>query len=310
MYKRARKLKPAIILLAMLIIALAIACVFYIDEYNKLNVVVNPSSDILTDNNIIIYTPGQTENEDTENSNGGPIESETDANDTQSDVLSDESKTDNEQPVSSADDEPVQSTNPPAVREIEGLVVLTDLDNNFVVDLKYAGEDNIAGKALYPVEVAVVNAETAINLIKANNMFMEKGYRIKIWDAYRPLHVQQALWYACPDPRFIARPADVSNIKEFKPSHNNGMSVDITLVDMDGNEIEMPSGFDEFSEKAKASNPNMSEEAKKNVNLLLNTMKEAGFENYYREWWHFNDVTNKPTPYKDIPLEDFINQRD
>lgn len=188
--------------------------------------------------------------------------------------------------------------------EINGLVRLLDMDENFLIDIKYATSDNFTGQKVYPLEIAVIYKETALKLIEANNRFREDGYRIKVWDAYRPVHVQQIFWDVYPDPKFVARPPSLDDPNP-RPSHCNGMSVDITLVDENGIELEMPSEFDDFSDRASADYPHMSSEARRNVDYLIEVMEDCGFKNYSGEWWHFNDIINTPIKYRDIPLEDF-----
>jgi len=194
------------------------------------------------------------------------------------------------------------------IKEIEGLVLLKDLDDSFIIDLKYASKDNFLGKAIYPVSVCVIRRETGDKLVKAHRIFKERGYTIKVWDAYRPLHVQRKLFEACPINDFVAKPPDKPITSGFRPRHNNGMAVDVTLVDKNGNELEMPSGFDDFSEKARFSSKTMTKEARKNVNYLHEVMLSVGFKAHDAEWWHFVDGVEEPTPYLDIPLEMFIGQ--
>lgn len=192
------------------------------------------------------------------------------------------------------------------IREIKGLVLLKDLDDSFVIDLKYATEDNFVRKAVYPVSICAIRTETGEKLVRANQIFKKKGYTIKVWDAYRPLHVQRLFYEAYPDPNFVAKPPENPMISGFEPSHNNGMSVDITLVDINGNEIEMPTEFDNFTDKAATNSLEMTENARENVNYLIEVMESVGFKNYEGEWWHFNDVMETPLPYLDIPLQAFI----
>ena len=108
--------------------------------------------------------------------------------------------------------------------EIQGLVVLTELDDSFVIDLKYATEDNFAGQVIYTHPICVIHKNTAQKLIVANDEFKEMGYRIKIWDAYRPFSAQQLLWDAASDKQYVGDPKKGS-------VHNRGAAVDITLVD-------------------------------------------------------------------------------
>lgn len=206
-------------------------------------------------------------------------------------------------------DSPVEEEPPPkdTVKEIEGLVRLSDLEAGFVFDLKYATADNFVGKPLYPAAVAVLKKETAERLLRANAAFRADGYSIKIWDAYRPLSVQRILWQTCPDGRFVINPDPLPPAGGWKARHYNGMAVDMTLVDAEGRELLMPTGFDDFSERAAPGYPGAPEEARRNVQYLISVMEEAGFTPASTEWWHFNDVTGTPTPYLDIPLEDFLD---
>lgn len=204
---------------------------------------------------------------------------------------------------------PIEGGPPPesAVREIEGLVRLSDLEAGLVFDLKYATADNFVGKPLYPAAVAVLKKETAERLLRANATFRADGYSIKIWDAYRPLSVQRILWQTCPDGRYVINPDPLPPAGGWKARHYNGMAVDMTLVDEEGNELPMPTGFDDFSEKAAPGYRGTTEEARRNVQYLISVMEEAGFEPASTEWWHFNDITGTPTPYLDIPLQAFLD---
>lgn len=186
-------------------------------------------------------------------------------------------------------------------KEVEGFVLLKDMDNDFVIDLRYATEDNFTKKKIYPNDICVLRKETASKLVKANEQFKKLGYRIKIWDAYRPVYVQKIFWNIVKDSRFVANPANGGSI------HNKGCAVDITLVDESSNELVMPSSFDDFSEKAYRKNSNMAEEAKKNMNLLTEVMVQSGFKPIDTEWWHFDDVNSANYDITDIDLNLFIN---
>ena len=105
---------------------------------------------------------------------------------------------------------------------------------------------------------------------------------LKIWDAYRPLSAQSALWKICPDSRFVAPPSRGS-------MHNRGVAVDITLVDAKGRELEMPCDFDNFSTLAKSRTKQGSASARRNRDALRDAMTACGFVPYKNEWWHFHD---------------------
>lgn len=179
-----------------------------------------------------------------------------------------------------------------------GLVSVIEEDPSIVIDLRYATANNFTGTKIYEKSICLLQKDTMQKLITANKDFKTYGYKIKIWDAYRPQHVQLHLWDIVKDRRFIASP--YLNWSR----HNRGTAVDITLVDMDGNELEMPTGFDEFSTNAYRSNTNISNVAKKNVELLTSIMIKHGFSTIETEWWHYDDCNADSYPLIDI---DFNN---
>ncbi len=180
------------------------------------------------------------------------------------------------------------------------LVKLLDLDHDFIIDLRYAGTDNFTGQKVYESNECWIDSHTADILIKAKNIFKEKGYRVKVWDAYRPISAQERFWEIMPNDDFVARPPDMSKIKEFRPTHMNGLCVDVTLTDENGRDIPMPSEFDDMTEKASLSSPFATEEERKNATYLKEVMESVGFRAYENEWWHFYDVTTKATPFMDF----------
>ena len=188
---------------------------------------------------------------------------------------------------------------PPAhAATVDTLVDLTKLSSDFVYDLKYSTSDNFTGTKQYSGSICCLQEETAWKLIKANEEVMRRGLRIKIWDAYRPFSVQRAMWRVMPDSRFLADPNKKGS------NHNKGAAVDITLVDEKGHEVEMPSGFDDFSGKAARSNPNMSPAAKENLGILTDAMVKSGFKSISNEWWHYDDADNSKYGLLDVELED------
>jgi D-alanyl-D-alanine dipeptidase len=180
-----------------------------------------------------------------------------------------------------------------------GLVPVLDYDDSFIIDLRYSTTNNFTGKKIYPVDTCLLQKGTLDKLINANNEFKKLGYRIKIWDAYRPASVQVHLWNLVKDTRFIASPYASGS------RHNRGAAVDITLVDSTGKELEMPTGFDEFNTSAYRTNTNISDAAKKNLELLTSVMEKNGFDRIETEWWHYDDSEADNYPILDIPLEDF-----
>lgn len=184
--------------------------------------------------------------------------------------------------------------------EASRFVNLADVDDRIIIELRYAAADNFTGAVLYPVSVCLLRAETAQKLIGAEDRFEALGYRIKVWDAYRPLSAQRILYEAVEDKTFIANPENGSR-------HNRGGAVDITLTDMGGIELEMPSDFDDFA-KSYRDDPEMSETAREHMDVLTSVMTECGFTPIRSEWWHFDDSDWLTYPILDLHLESFIKQ--
>lgn len=185
--------------------------------------------------------------------------------------------------------------------EKQGLVELIKLDDSFVIDIKYATEDNFAKKKIYSMPLCLIHKNTAQKLIAANNEFKTLGYRIKVFDAYRPYSAQQVLWDSTEDKSYLADPKKGSK-------HNRGAAVDITLVDENGQELPMPSGYDEFSERAHLKYDKCDEELIKNRELLGKIMVKHGFKRISTEWWHFDDVDASNYPLLDVSFEQFIDE--
>ncbi|WP_298138290.1 M15 family metallopeptidase [Flavobacterium sp.] len=160
-------------------------------------------------------------------------------------------------------------------------VNLKNYSNDFVLDMKYATSDNFLNKKVYDCAACYLRLKTVKSLINANKDFIEKGYRIKIFDCYRPLDVQRRMWEIVSNPDYVADPSKGS-------IHNRGGAVDITLVDSNGNEIDMGTTFDFFGVEASHDYQNLSEEVKNNRKLLKEVMLKNNFKSFDSEWWHYN----------------------
>ena len=180
---------------------------------------------------------------------------------------------------------------------------LTKLSSDdFILEPRYAASENFTGQAIYRSSACWLNYETYCRLKKAAEVFAEDGYRIKIWDAYRPVSAQWKFWELIHDDDFVANPEHISADPPYRPTHMNGLCVDITLTDMDGTELEMPSEFDDMTERARADSESASETARKNAMYMKGVMEEAGFKAYRNEWWHFYDVTTEPVACFEFPI--------
>lgn len=177
----------------------------------------------------------------------------------------------------------------------EPLVDFGKLHPAAVLDIRYAGPGNITGRALYPVAKCALRQSVARRLDAAARELEARGLRVKLFDCYRPRPVQEKLWAVKPDERYVASPIKGSR-------HNRGAAVDLTLADAGGEELVMPSPFDDFSPRAHRDSP-ASPRARANMLLLEQAMKKHGFIGLPTEWWHFDAEGWQKHPLADTPLE-------
>ncbi len=178
------------------------------------------------------------------------------------------------------------------------LVDILKLDHSFCADMRYNTENNFTGVRVYKGDKCLVHKDIVQKLLNANNFLKEFGYTIKFYDAYRPMSAQYTLWDICPDERFIANPA-VGSI------HSRGVAVDVTIVDKDGLEAEMPTEFDDFSEKAAITYEGGTETSRKNRELMAKAFTMQGFARDEFEWWHFELPNWREYPLIDVEFEQF-----
>ena len=158
---------------------------------------------------------------------------------------------------------------------------LADYSQNFVYDLRYATENNFLKAKVYECAECYTRVKTAKALLTANADFMEQGYKIKFFDCYRPNSVQYKMWEIVPNPQYVANPVKGS-------IHNRGGAVDITLVKLDGTELDMGTDFDFFGKRAYHDNTDLPKEILDNRRVLKETMERHGFWSIRTEWWHYN----------------------
>jgi len=176
-----------------------------------------------------------------------------------------------------------------------GLVNVAEACPGVIVDMRYATERNFFKTRLYDGDGAWLLAGAARKLGEAARLAAEHGYRLVVLDAYRPLSAQARMWEIMPDENFVAPVSRGSN-------HNRGAAVDVTLADAEGRELPMPSGFDEFSERASHQYEGGDSSALARRDLLRKCMEQAGFTPYDAEWWHYTDPDSKTGPLIDAPL--------
>ncbi len=169
------------------------------------------------------------------------------------------------------------------------LIKITETDG-FIIDIKYATSDNFTGKPVYKNPFCYLHKEAYEKLLTAKKLAEKLGYKIKIFDAYRPAEAQYILWDHTPDPEFLAHP-------ERGSAHSRGVAVDITLVDKDNKDLDMGTKFDAFTPLSHhAVSENISAEALKNRSILLGIMSASGWDFYKNEWWHYQLFNAKTYP--------------
>jgi len=150
-----------------------------------------------------------------------------------------------------------------------------------VLEIRYATEQNITGKKIYADKRAWLRQETIQKLAQVARELEEKGYRLVLWDGWRPASAQKALWAAKPDGRFLTPPNRISR-------HTRGTSVDVSLADRNGKIVEMPSDHDEFTDRADEDFSDVPKEVAQRARLLRKAMFRAGFSGVPDEWWHYD----------------------
>lgn len=177
----------------------------------------------------------------------------------------------------------------------DAFVRVADYLPGVFLDLRYATEDNFTGQRIYDFSDAYLRWGTVKKLMAVSRELEAQGLYLKIWDAYRPVSAQFRLWEVCPDPTFVANPeTGYSN-------HSRGNTVDLTLVNSQGQELEMPTEFDDFTAMADRDYSDCPETAAANARALEELMERHGFSGYFGEWWHFSDTQTYPVELEFTP---------
>ena len=178
------------------------------------------------------------------------------------------------------------------------LVEVTAIVPNLIVEMPYATESNHVNKQMYPFELVLLQESTAEKLRIAQEMFLEDGYSLVIWDAYRPYSVTMQTFEIIGDPVLAADPSVGSK-------HNRGAAIDVTLYDLENNEyVDMPTEVREMDRNlAKRSSTSMTYDQRKNMEYMERILGQAGFSPYAGEWWHYNDNETAEYPVLDIQFE-------
>lgn len=195
-----------------------------------------------------------------------------------------------------------------------GFVVLADYVPHIVQEIRYYSTYNFIGERIdgYEEPCALLTKEAARALKAVSNEMIVRGYRLKVFDAYRPAcAVKHFVLWGIEDQDIRMKPyfyPDLQKQELFekgyiakKSSHSRGSTVDLTLLDMStGGELDMGSPFDLFSVVSHPDYKGITEQQYENRMMLQRAMVRNGFEPIDCEWWHF---TLKDEPYPDTYFE-------
>ena len=168
------------------------------------------------------------------------------------------------------------------------LVEITNNKFDVEIDLAYAKTSNFTGKRIYINSKCYIHIDAIGNFKKAIFFASKIGYKLKIFDAFRPSEAQKLLWKEYPDPNFLTPPSKGS-------PHSRGIAIDLTLI-RDNKIIDMGTPFDHFSKKSYHGNTDINISAQKNRMLLLGIMTTSGWDFYKNEWWHYQLYDSKKWP--------------
>lgn len=179
---------------------------------------------------------------------------------------------------------------------LQAMVPVAEFIPAIVIDLRYVTNQNFTGKKLYKrgakayLRLPAARALQAVAAEIAND-----GYSLKLWDAYRPYAVTQKMWELIGDERYVANPAKGSG-------HNRGLAVDLTLL-KDGGDVDMGTGFDNFSDTAHHAFTNLPAAVLQNRTRLKTVMEKHGFRSLATEWWHYSWPNDRSYDVLNVPFK-------
>lgn len=179
------------------------------------------------------------------------------------------------------------------------MIELKDIIPDIQYELLYATTNNFTGKQLYPnAKTTFLRLPAAKALAKVQAGLHQFGYGLKIYDAYRPHSVTKKMWELIKDERYVANPAKGSG-------HNRGLAIDLTIIyKKSGEELDMGTGFDNFTDTAHHSFRQLGPETLINRRFLRSLMEKNGFIALETEWWHYSWPNDRAYDVLDI---DFRN---
>ncbi len=178
------------------------------------------------------------------------------------------------------------------------MIELITLDKTIKLDIRYATDDNFMGRAVYPEARAFLHEAAADGVLNVHKRLAPRGLGVVIYDGYRPWSITKLFWETVTQEqrKFVADPEKGSK-------HNRGSAVDLSIYDLaTGGAIPMPSGYDEFTERASPDYSGGTPEETANRDMLRALMESVGFAVNPNEWWHFDFHDWQSHPILDIPF--------
>lgn len=165
-----------------------------------------------------------------------------------------------------------------------------------VLDIRYATSNNFTGKKIYDTPRAFARLPVAKSLKQIQEELKSQGLGLKIFDAYRPYAATLLFYETIKDTVYVSAPWKGSR-------HNRGCAIDLTLVNLQsGQDVEMPTPYDEFSVRAQPGYSDLPKKAILNRGFLIRLMQKYGFTVYPDEWWHFDYMGWEKYPLMDLPF--------
>lgn len=180
------------------------------------------------------------------------------------------------------------------------LVELTKLSKTIKLDIRYATANNFVGRPVYTEARAFLQRPAAEAVVRVHKQLKKQGLGIVVFDGYRPWAITKLFWEVVAEDKrkFVADPARGSK-------HNRGCAIDLSIYDLKtGMPIDMPSGFDEFTERASPDYTGGTEKERANRDMLRRLMEAEGFTVNQNEWWHFDYKDWEKYAIYDIPFSE------
>ncbi len=179
------------------------------------------------------------------------------------------------------------------------MIELKSMIPRLVYDLRYATTNNFMHRLMYPAGTnqTFLRLPAAKALLQVQSELALQGKGLKIFDAYRPWSVTAKFWELVKDERYVANPSRGSG-------HNRGVAVDLTVIWLkDGTELNMGTGFDNFSDSAHQGFTRLPDDILQNRKLLKSLMEKNGFKALDTEWWHYSLPESGRFEILDIPFK-------